>query len=459
MFCRPEPGLKPATDALSHDETDETRPETVGCQGADSSPLDSSCDFQQVPRKTKTKPGWGINPSRTEFGLTARRTLLRCGGAVDRMKVPRSRQVFLTGTLPGGGHEAYSAIARWSGYITNRVKTWVAHRFPSKLDMYVWELQKRGALHLHYFVVAPTDADAEFLIAGFKSKWIDILKDVSRLDGTNLFMSEKGIDWSDCPSKIQAYAQSVYASAAAYLAKYCSKQSSKHSTQQSPQYFPSRWWGVSRALLAAMKEGIVKFELNGLKASAAGRWYNRIIDKVEGKALTFYKYGERKGYQLFSVAYDSFMNSKSIMGDISCLRIFDTSLQRLQLSQLVERGILLICRATSSEKLLTSLKSQSSLYSGIQSLGLGNFPSMSVSTLVTMLVHLESSLSLFPAETKGMTGLNLSRWYNLIDPVIEMLSLHIQSTHSDWWIDTREGIELHCALTRGDLTQPNMDDL
>jgi hypothetical protein len=372
------------------------------------------------------------------------------------MGIPRQRQVFLTGTLPGGGHAAYQTLANYSGYIMNRLKRWVAGYQEAKLDMYVWELQKRGALHLHYFVVADTDEIAARLISGFKSKWIDILDDVSVQAKVNLFRSEKGIDWRDCPSKIQAYAQSVYASAAAYLAKYCSKQSSQHSSKQSSKYFPSRWWGCSRALLAAMRERIVKFQINGLKAQAARRWYNRIIDKVEGHALTFYSYGERKGYQLFSVAYDHFHNSISIMGDVSCLRIFATDYSQQLAIQQAQRAVQIICLAHSKPRLWSILQRDARTCCGRNPLTPGTFPSIKVSSLIVLLQSLESKLLLYSQDVRAMTGMSLSRWVNMISSVEAALRMFIESTQSDWEFVMLPLPVLHCALTRPDYQTPEL---
>lgn len=449
VFCRPNRAV-PQSRRETHKTDSEIETAPIEARAASAPPpLDSRSDFQGVSADTK-KRGWGLDPRPTTFGLNARRTLLRVGGAIDRMDIPQSRQLFLTGTLPGSTDESMRTIAAWSGYIINRLKTWVSDIQGSKLDFYVWERQKRGALHLHYFVVASTDESARQILHGFRAKWIQILDSVSEKAGTSLFLSARGVSWRDCPSKIQAYAQSVRVGVAAYLAKYCSKNSGKQSPQQSSQYFPSRWWGCSRPLLNAMRQMTSKVLFDGLPASSASYWYNRILDRVERAALVFYHYGERRGYQRFGVAYSPYRDSKLIFEELLCLKI-----PILDSSPLIPtEAVAIIQRLSYHLQLRLSYLSESFDRSKIscsvmESLNL-ILNSTKVSQLIVRVESCGSRLNLWWRELTALGIRRLGRITALLDAAQICLMALINDSATDWHIDIDPIRPLKFALT-----QPN----
>jgi hypothetical protein len=115
------------------------------------------------------------------------------------------------------------------------------------MDFYCWELQKRGALHLHYAVHCPDKSAAAAILVGFKAQWVRLLQAVSDRTGTNLFLNtETGQNWLEMPEAIQAKAERVEKSVGAYLGKYLSK--SSRGTNAIGQFAPCRWYGVSRPL-------------------------------------------------------------------------------------------------------------------------------------------------------------------------------------------------------------------
>lgn len=90
------------------------------------------------------------------FTLEAKRKLLRAGGALGRFDPEPSNCVFFTGTLPGGTEDAFRTIAERSAQIVQRAKVWIYNRYKEcSYSFYCWELQKRGALHLHYVAYCP----------------------------------------------------------------------------------------------------------------------------------------------------------------------------------------------------------------------------------------------------------------------------------------------------------------
>lgn len=266
----------------THEADGETRP-----------PLDISCDF------TKTlKPGYGGSPRKTEFGLRAKRTLQRVGGVFDRMFSP-SECVFLTGTLPGSGEDAMKAIADWSGYIVKCVKDWIKYYVGTEYSFHCWEFQRRGALHLHYCVAINDCGSRESVIERFKLEWIRILESVSEKSGIDLFRKKGFGSWRGNKKVVQAYAQRVRKSVAAYLAKYCSKE---HDTSLATNY-PSRWWGCSRAALHALERMTLTLELDSVSIRKALAMYEDVIHITESVSKKSYEYVHGSGYGISQVAY------------------------------------------------------------------------------------------------------------------------------------------------------------
>lgn len=189
------------------------------------------------------------NPrKRTKFGLNAKNTLLRAGGALDTMCQKPHYYVMLTGTLPGGTPEAMQAIADSSHWIVKQIADWLRKTHPSEYWFYVWELQTRGALHIHWCVYLPDTYQRCKLLWNWWDKWHSILQAIQEKTGVDLWRRKDGSYHRRGHSVLQADAQTVYRSVAAYLAGYCASDKNKHAHDASCPYFPSRWWGYSRPL-------------------------------------------------------------------------------------------------------------------------------------------------------------------------------------------------------------------
>ena len=192
--------------------------------------------------------GYGLLPEKpTTFGPSARRKIMRAGGALEKSISDPSECLFLTATLPGSTEASFKAIAEWSGYVVNSLKSWIANHITAKLDFYVWEYQKRGALHLHYCVHAQDEDARNHIQRGFKDWWIQILHRVGEKTLTDLFRKNHKYTHLSDTSKVRAVAEICRKSPARYLAKYLSKSTSK--LKGRARFFtPSRWWGTSRPL-------------------------------------------------------------------------------------------------------------------------------------------------------------------------------------------------------------------
>lgn len=281
----------------SHDETQMKMAERPNLTLVPNSKL------SKTEQKCLLKPGYGGQCKRTKFGIYAKRTLLRVGGAIDKFDPDPSHGIFLTGTLPGSTHAAKKAIADWSAYIVHRLKAWIAKYVKAKLDFYVWELQKRGALHLHYYLHVPDPVARERILKGFKTQWIKLLENVCTKSGIDVFQKTAAYSHRGHDERIQAYAQEVTKSVAAYLAKYCSKEASKPNSKVTSSYYPSRWWGASRPLLALLREMTHTTEVLFASYPKARSKYEEFNSLLEQHSIKGYRYGDKVGFGLNHVFY------------------------------------------------------------------------------------------------------------------------------------------------------------
>lgn len=204
-------------------------------------------------------PGYGMSPRKTRFTIRAARTILRVGGVMDGLK---GWNTCITLTLPANHVAAYYTLADYSSYCVDAFKCWVRDQVRDSEALryfYVWELQKRGALHLHLCVNAPDYSVLERLRLGSKNAWIRILQRVEIRSGCNLFRGKNNRDWRYFPEKIQVDVQVVRLSVAAYFAKYCSKDKQAFNSGLAGQIYPVRWWGCSRRVLSELRDSTQSF--------------------------------------------------------------------------------------------------------------------------------------------------------------------------------------------------------
>ena len=210
--------------------------------------------------------------------------------------------VFLTGTLPGSTPQAMAAIAKHADYIVDRLKSWLSKRVLDRYDFYVWELQKRGALHLHFCTHIPKRSVREEVIAGFKNEWCNLLDAVGNLAGCDMYKRGFGDQRSHARGAVQAYAQEVKKSVAAYLAKYCSKEANVVS-KFNQRYAPKRWWGRSRPLKALTDSLSTTTEMLFDKLQEGVTYIRNLHDDLAGMAVKQYSYRHKVGVGETFISY------------------------------------------------------------------------------------------------------------------------------------------------------------
>lgn len=270
--------------------------------------LDIISDFQQEvygPIDTR-KTGWGILPKVTVFGAYARHTILEGGAVASRGNGEVGRGVEVTLTIPGHSRSAFRAVAEWSGYACNRILQ-VVRRHKSPIDwFYVWELQKRGALHLHMALSGVPDSELLRVGREIRKCWFRVLEEIGRRASTNMFIRRGGRGSNTYRQFLKGNRVApIKKSLAAYFAKYVSKGASRETKEKVVHWYPpARWWGMSRSLLRKVKNerlvvrfsGVSEQELVGLLSSALGwvRRYNPVRDCGYGFDVSYGEGAHRK---------------------------------------------------------------------------------------------------------------------------------------------------------------------
>lgn len=231
------------------------------------------CENGEAEKQYDNAPrsGWGGPSKKTKFGLNARRSLLRGGGALAKLGLGAGASSFLTFTCPGSSDRAVSAWNSWNGYIRDRVATWLYDRGVFYW-MNVWEWQcgrlkfgGRPALHFHCCVAS---FDEEVLLR-IEADWGQFVQglalDVCEKSHTDIFErhpNKGGGSWRQTPEvmlKGGNKAERCKKDPAAYLSKYMSKDARAADDNLSRLYlsafdYPSRWWGMSAELRAAVRD-------------------------------------------------------------------------------------------------------------------------------------------------------------------------------------------------------------
>lgn len=249
-------------------------------------PLDIIGEFQRASCRSSKKGGWGHSAKLTTFGKKARHTLLQAGAVVDAAAGKNIYEV--TCTIPGSTPEAFEAVANWSGWLINRLIQPLRRHSNNALWFYVWELQKRGALHLHFAIAASTLAEAKLLAEGLEYQWWELLLELSEKAGVDVFARSEQKSWRDKPVVWQSHVSAVRKSVAAYFSKYLGKAVNRSQGQKQrggKVYCPARWWGCSSKVKQLIAEGTMKYEIsvNTLQSEAfvyAFREFLRHPDRV-----------------------------------------------------------------------------------------------------------------------------------------------------------------------------------
>jgi hypothetical protein len=184
----------------------------------------------------------------TKYG---RRTT-REGCAVIQERFARE-VAFVTLTIPGSTKEALATVAENAPEMLDaffqRVR-WHLKTRKSSIDEItyagVWELQKRGALHVHVAIGLNDAGMLAELEKNHRRWWCQILETYSSKTGVDLFARADGGTWRKRWRKVQTDCQKIRKSCKRYMSKYISKGTTDGASLDGAA--PKRWWFMSRNL-------------------------------------------------------------------------------------------------------------------------------------------------------------------------------------------------------------------
>lgn len=225
----------------------------VGAGAGDEGALDINRKSQSMQKGNRSHSEWGKVQKPKSFSNNAKHLILESGFALERM-IPKNCCRFLTLTLPTSNPLNYEYLANWSGYLINilqqQIRNYIRDNSPTEeiYSLFVWEYQRRGALHLHYLIASLDKRAVRALSLRLYDSWFKCLAYIEQKTGCDLFGK-----WRNSPrawakgNRIEIPRKSI----GRYISKYASKQKSKdpeYGTNYSKIYYPSRFWGSSRNL-------------------------------------------------------------------------------------------------------------------------------------------------------------------------------------------------------------------
>lgn len=197
------------------------------------------------------------------FRRGTKRRVQRLGGAIDEYASRHGLvRVFITLTCPGSSQRAMEQFSAWSGYLLNCLNLWLQRkqeRFSGQTGLcrlHVWELQKRGAEHLHYCVCL-SDRIASLVEKELRQWYFSVLTRISAFSSVDIFeRSGSGGSWSERPDVLQIKVERVVKSVAGYMSKYLTKAMSSRVRGFASAIVPrpARLWGASRFLKRILSE-------------------------------------------------------------------------------------------------------------------------------------------------------------------------------------------------------------
>lgn len=238
-------------------------------------PLSTITTNFKKPRYNCMKSGYGALPTEPRRYTVYARRMTREACAVLEEKYAENCW-FITLTLPGSTRAAISDFARWSSYVMARVRQWFRDNFPQSEVIAVWELQRRGALHMHMACGGVGEIEMEALKKRVHAMWCSLLEQLSYRGNFDLFDRGDDRTWRHQWHVVQTKVEKVTKSVTRYLSKYLSKAKTSLWTQES--YSPTRWWSCSRSLL----EGLRRARLTLLCTTASYQDATALFEAVAG---------------------------------------------------------------------------------------------------------------------------------------------------------------------------------
>jgi hypothetical protein len=213
---------------------------------------------------------------------------------------------FVTLTISGGTQAAYDAMSMASGYIVDRLNRWLRDKVSKGWYCYVWELQDRGAPHLHYLLRCDKHVTQKDLGAAIQCEWRRILLDVSAESQVDLFEKLAGGTWKDDERKPFVNVTYVTHDLGCYIAKYASKARSKGGAGTT--WRPGRWWALSYPLRKAVLRERLTVKVRFPTMEVAHRALSHLVTQARGAATSVLECDIARTFGVMCFSLDTFVS-------------------------------------------------------------------------------------------------------------------------------------------------------
>lgn len=210
-------------------------------------------DLIQKSQRSPRYPSMRLNKPKS-FTRYSGQKVRECGAAMAIAasgEHDRCREVTLT--LPANTKEAFAALAAYSGYAINRLLQPIRRDWgKSALWFFVWEYQKRGALHLHFALFHEDKNECEKMANRMIEQWHKVLISIGEMADTCMFSRRDKLSCT-IRKNHQYHTAPMQKEVSRYFAKYAGKEESKNSWY-CQKYPVSRFWGCSYSLKDIIKK-------------------------------------------------------------------------------------------------------------------------------------------------------------------------------------------------------------
>jgi hypothetical protein len=232
--------------------------------------------LRKTRRELKVGGRWREKCLETSFTSRAKNMLRDAGYLIETEATGVG--LFLTLTIAGGTEDVFEAVGIASGYIVDRFNRWLRYKVDNGWFGYVWELQDRGAPHLHYMFRMQAGTNFVSFYREARNQWRRILLDVSEESGVDLFAKAGGGTHRENPNLPVINFRKIKTCISGYLAKYASKERTKGGT--SSPFVPGRWWGVSYAIRREVLLRRLSFVFGCTTVERATNYLSDVVERL-----------------------------------------------------------------------------------------------------------------------------------------------------------------------------------
>jgi hypothetical protein len=234
-------------------------------------------------------------PKPKKFSNIAGQRIREAGAAIDILCDGNPSQArVVTLTLPANHKQAFAALAAYSGYAINRLFQPIRRHFPEIAAwFFVWEHQRRGALHLHICIHCKDSEQSEKAGQTLLEQWHKVLCDISEQSGVCMFTNKTG---KSCTirSNHQNVNQVMEKSCGAYFSKYAGKcaniEENSYVHKFAKMYPPTRFWGSSKVVKDIIKENSFSFKLDSIPSDSKEKFDSLVELILEREVILFKEY-------------------------------------------------------------------------------------------------------------------------------------------------------------------------